>query len=530
MESTKFILLSLFTTGIYAADVPVVHNDLAQTGAVTTETALTPSNVTPAKFGRLGSWAIDGVVFAQPLVVHGVLISGTSKDLLIVATMNNSVYAFDANSPGTTIWSNLTFATPYANYPVQEGALYGALGCLSTPVADVTNSKLYVVCDTDTPNWVIRQLSLTTGSTLISTTITGQVIGTGDTGAPGTDGDAAPGPPDMTSGANVVFYPRFEFQRSSLTLANNNVYVTFGGLNDNRPYHGWVIAYSTSTLTQTAIWCASPNGWGGAIWMSGGAPAVDGSGNLYASTGNGTTYDGLTNFTNSVVKLSPSLTLSDWFEPSNNVSIDAVDADVSSNRVILIPGTALVVASGKDFNVYLIDTTCMGHLQGSSGCTLQTFKTNGSGTPGPTSGAYGSMFLNDKLYLPTTTGSIYGFTFAGSTFTTTPFITQSNTFGFAGPVQMTGSSNGASNKIVWLVTVDASSHTTLRTGTLRAFDGLTLIEVYEDVPGLMAKFVAPSISDGKVFVATNSNLIMVYGLLPSSTLSGAVTLSGATLQ
>ena len=523
------ILLGLLLCRIYASDVFIVHNDLGQTGGNTTETALTLSSVNGGKFGRLGSWTVDGIVFAQPLIVHGVRIGGVSKDLLIAATMNNSVYAFDANSPGTTIWSNLTFATPYANYPVQEGALYGNLGCLSTPVADVPNSMLYVSCDTSTPNWVLRQLSLTTGATLINTTMTGQVVGTGDLGASGTDGDAAPGPPDMTSGANVVFYPRFEFQRASLTLANGNVYVAFGGLNDNRPYHGWVMAYSTSTLTQTAIWCASPNGWGGAIWMSGGAPAVDGGGNLYVTTGNGTTYDGVTQFSNTAVKLSPSLALSDWFEPSNNVSIDAVDADFSSNRVILIPGTTLMVASGKDFNVYLIDTTCMGHLQGSSGCTLQTF-TTASGTPGATSGAYGSMFLNDSLYLPTTTGSIYGFSFSGSAFTTTPFVTQTASYGFAGPSQMAGSSNGASNKIVWIVTADTSTHTTTKTGTLRVLNGTTLSQIYEDSPGLMAKFAAPTISNSKVFIATNNNQIFVYGLLPASSFTGAVTITGATLQ
>ena len=87
---------------------------------------------------------------------------------------------------------------------------------------------------------------------------------------------------DTTSGANLLFFPNFEFNRAfRLALANGNVYVSFASITDFRPYHGWLISYSTSSLTQTGIWCSSPNSWGNGIWMANGAPAVDGSGNVY---------------------------------------------------------------------------------------------------------------------------------------------------------------------------------------------------------------------------------------------------------
>ncbi len=518
-------LLALFLL----ASLPTANFDLNRTNANLSETQLTPATVSGGQFKLLGSYAVDGFIFAQPIYVQNITTSGVVHNLVIVATLNNSVYAFDADVPGgAPVWSNLVFATPYSNYPITPGFpfLYNQpMGCLSTPVADVPNLKLYVVCDTvvgTTPNWVIRQLDLTTGATLLTTTITGQVTGTGDVGHG-----------DTTSGPNLLFYPRQHCQRTGLTLANNNVYVGFCSMDDIRPWHGWIMAYSTSTLAQTAVWCGSPNGFGAGLWGSGGGFAVDGSGNLYVTTGNGTDYDGVTNFTNSVVKFSPSLSVLDWFEPSNNVSINAGDIDTASNRITLIPGTSSAVVAGKDFNVYLLDTTCMGHLQGSSGCSLQTFKSNGSGTPSVSSGSYGMAFVNNILYLPTTAGSIYAFSFSSGSFNTTPLATQTNTYGFPGPAQIAGAGNGSSNIVLWAVTSATSSYLSVQQGILRAINPTTLSEIWNsstsghDTLGNMSKFTAPLPAGGKVFVATQDSKVQVFGIASSSTLRGQAGLRGA---
>jgi hypothetical protein len=229
------------------ASLPTANFDLNRTNANLSEPFLTPTSVTSGNFKLLGSYILDGLVFAQPIYVEKITTSGQTHNLVIIATLNNSVFAFDADAPGSApVWSNLAFATAFSGYPIVGAALYSSpIGCLSTPVADIPNSKLYVVCDTvvgSTPNWIIRQLDLTTGATLITTTISGQVTGTGD-----------PGGGDTTSGPNLLFFPKQEFQRTGLTLANGNVYIGFSSPSDVRPYHGWIMAYSTSTLTQTAI-------------------------------------------------------------------------------------------------------------------------------------------------------------------------------------------------------------------------------------------------------------------------------------
>jgi hypothetical protein len=500
---------------LLSQSIPTANVDLNRTNANTAETTLTPANLSAGKVGLIGSYSVDGYIFAQPLFVPGITTSGKTHDLVIVATLNNSVYAFDASNPGSApVWSNLTFASSYANYPVTEAILYSqSIGCMSTPVADTANLKLYIVCDTvvsTTPNWVIRQLDLTTGATLLTTTIAGQVVGTGD-----------PNGGDPTSGPNLLFYPRYNFQRAGLALANNTVYVAFGGVDDARPFHGWLMGYSTSSLAQTGIWCSTPNGFGGAPWMAGGAPAVDSGGNVYIVTGNGT-YDGVTAYSESVVQFAPNVTLSNWFVNPNQSNDTTVDADFGANRFLLIPGTSLGVAAGKDFNVYLINTAAMAQVQ--------TFQTNGAGTPSGGSGSYGMTFLNNTLYLPITSGSIYAFAFSGSSFNTTPVL-QANGYAFPGPAQMMGSINGTSNGILWAVTVAASTKVTVRPGVLRAINPVTLAEYWNSGTSLgnMIKFAAPSVVGGKIFVATPDLKLQVFGLLSSSVMRGQATLRGQAL-
>ena len=85
-------------------DVLTYHNDIARTGQNLTETTLTTSNVTSAKFGKLGFYSVDGLVDAEPLYASNVTVPNNgTHNLLIVATEHDSVYAFDADS-GATIW------------------------------------------------------------------------------------------------------------------------------------------------------------------------------------------------------------------------------------------------------------------------------------------------------------------------------------------------------------------------------------------------------------------------------------------
>jgi hypothetical protein len=472
------------------------------------EFVLTPANVTGGHFGLLTTLPIIGDAWTQPLFVPGVVTSSGQQDLIIVATAENRVYAYDANR-FTSVWTNV-IGNSIASYPGSsgsEGYYQGHLGCIATPAVDVVAQKLYLLCgDATSPSWQIRILSLTTGTLLNTIVVSGTVVGGGN-----------PGGGDDLSGSNVVLNSFLANGRSSITLANGNVYVAFAGMpEDNGVYHGWVVGYSTTSLSQIGIWCSTPNGYGGGVWMAGGGPAVDASGNLYVATGNGT-YDGTTNYGESVVKLSPTLAVVDWFTPANYAALNGSDADLSSGRVMLLPGGQLEIA-GKDFSVYNVSTSCMGHLQGSSGCPLQNFTTTGNNIYGGSSGSYGGAFGLNTLYLPITGGPIYAFTYSGTTFNTTPTISGTN-FSFPGASAMTISSMGAFNGILWFVATTAGgAFGSIRSGVLYAYNPVTLSEYWNstnvvgDALGSMAKYVSPLVADGKIFVTTNSGYVAVYGM------------------
>src|SRR5258708_261223 len=73
------------------------------------------------------------------------------------------------------------------------------------------------------------------------------------------------------------------YQRMGLALnpVTNAIYIPFGSCS-----HGWVLAYDKTTLQQIAIFNDTPDGGGGGLWSSGGAPAIDDTnGHLYLMTG-----------------------------------------------------------------------------------------------------------------------------------------------------------------------------------------------------------------------------------------------------
>jgi hypothetical protein len=525
--------LLIFTFSLFA-QVATDHYATNRDGSTASEPSLTVGGLN--NFGKLGSFSCDsGAIYAQPLYLTGVTVSGVTYNLLIVATMHDNVCAFNADQPGTSaLWTVSTGTSWTANQPPSTiGAFYGReIGCVSTPVTDTTNGYVYVLCAHNTgPIWRLWKIKLADGTTT-NVTVTATVTGTGCAG----------GAADNVSGGNLTFYPQYVNARAGLTLANSSVYVATASIDDNKPWHGWLLRYDLN-LNQTAAWNSTPSGCGGGIWQSGGGPAVDGSGNLYVVTGNGD-YDGSALFAMSAVKLSPSLSVLDWYTPTNWSTLNATDIDLAGGRPMLIPGTNLLAWCSKDFNCYSVNTACMGHLGGTvGGCTAPQILATRTPPTGAQGGSYGNAFLNNTLYatitdinkdtLQTTPQSMYAFSLTGSTFNPTPTVSSAQ-WQFPGSI-VSGTMTGSTNGILWAITV---SNTTGNNGawnnpqsaTLRALNPADFSEYWNsgaagaNAPGQLAKFVQPTATKGRVFVATLDSGIAVYGTLPARAVGGGTVI------
>ncbi len=160
----------------------------------------------------------------------------------------------------------------------------------------------------------------------------------------------------------------------------------------------------------------------------------------------------------------------------------------------------------------------MGHLGG----TAQLFPTDPGGVISQHSGCYGGTFINGKAYFPNTGGKIYGFSLSGTTFNTTPFTT-TDSFAFPGAT-LSSSSNGASNTIIWGTTVSVSAETSAQLVTLRAFDAsLNQIFTSTQTTKNLSKFAVPLVADGRLYLATQSSTVLVFGIPPANA-TGVVTL------
>jgi len=505
------LLFAFLASFISGAKLPIPQTQPEYAGGqsrsgVFQELTLTPANVATNAFHKQFTLTLDGQqIYAQPLFVQGVTIGAGTYDLVIVATLNDSVFAFDANAV-SQLWQ-VSLGSPYVNYPGRGGAddaLYAQnVGCASTPVVDRANGVLFVVCaSAPSGTWTLYELSIATGGTIASKTITGQFPGTGMSG-------------DTVVSGKVQFQAGQHLQRTGLTIVNGVIYFAFASYGDSSPWHGWVFGYNESDLSQAAVFCTTPNGKYGGIWMTGNALPVDSSGNLYATTGNGD-YDGSSNFANSVIKLSSSLQVVDWFTPSNWSSLESNDFDVTSGRVILL-GDGNIISGGKDYREFLLNTNCMGHLQGSNNsCTNQIWTVPGSGHEG----IFGGVFFNSTIFLPVNSGPIYRYPYSGAgggTVTVSIPVTTSATFGHPG-ARMAVSANGTANAILWATTCVNPSNATPQAGILRAFNPATLAEIYNsttsgaDTLGTLAKLGSPLIVSGRVWVPTGDGTVVVYGL------------------
>lgn len=504
-------------------NVATWHMDTNRSGLNSGEASLTPANVGPASFGKLFSYSVDGYAYAEPLIVSNLEIGGTSRNVLFVATEKDSVYAFDADAFGTgnPLWKVSLLNA--GETPSTAGPILPFEGVTSTPAIDLNTETLYVVSKQSISGKVTFRLSaldLTTGAQKFGGPVTIQAS------VPGTNATAVNG---------IVSLPTGCVQRAALLLAYGNVYIGFGSCHE-----GWLLAYDAQTLTQTGVFNVSPNMDGegqyasaGGVWMGSGGPVADGTGNVYITTGNGP-WDGSSAFADSILKLSSTLNLEDYFTPAESEYMNCRDSDLAAGGLMLLPGTSQLLAGGKMGKLYLVDSNNMGHQQDADAGATQTLWfepdlsppypstcTDASGTHSAPATSYEifgtSAYFNNAVYLGITPTSVYAhagvrrFTYSGTltpgsytaasaqqyTRGTTPFL----------------SSDGNANGILWIVDqglpVQSTGAGAPTTAALRAFDPTDLsIELYDsaanpsDTPGYGIKFSSPVVANGKVYISS----------------------------
>jgi hypothetical protein len=526
------------------------HNDLSRDGANTQEYALSPSTVTTATFGKLFSCQVDGAVYTQPLWVPGLSIGGGTHNVIFVATQHDSLYAFDADaSPCVTYWQVNLLDTMHGGTAGENpvvwndvgycyGDVYPEVGVTGTPVIDPTTNTIYLVsasevgttggaCSGNPGTFYHRlhALDITTGNEQANSpvTIAASVAGNGD----------------GSSGGMVSFSSEFHHNRSGLALSNGIVYVAFAAHEDATPYHGWLFGYNASNVQQQAsVFNTTPNGVGGAdggIWAGGGAPAVDGVGDVYVATGNGVFDEGsgmpmVNDYGDSVLRLNPAagptanganLQLTGWFTPGDELKLEGNDTDLGSGGPVVMPDQAvgpphLLVQLGKDGVVYLIDRDSMGQFLLNTNQVVQYFTAT-------TNGFWGTAaFWQNGLYFAGNGDNLKLFSFSSDIFGTNPSSQSSATFGYPSATPSI-SSQGATNGVAWAIDSTFYGYASPGTGpaVLHAYDATNLAsELWNttmaannrDRAGNAVKFVPPTIANGKVYVSTRTE-IDVYGLL-----------------
>jgi len=506
--------------------------DAQRTGQNRREFILTPSNVTDSTFGKLFACAVDGEVYAQPLYVANFAIAGGTHNVVLVATMNDSVYAFDADASSCVpYWQKSFLGTGVTPVPPadtgEDGDINTIIGITGTPVIDPATGTLYVVAKTKEPTGYFQRLhalDLATGSEKfngpadISSAIT--VPGSGDTGEATCPGSAG----------NVPFCPLRENQRPGLLLLNGTVYVAWASHGDIQPYHGWVIGYDAADLTQAPIvFNTTPNGGLGGIWMTGTGPAADADGNIYVITGNGTfdTMGTRTNYGDSFIKLRTAgggLSVGDFFTPANQSFLDSNDFDVGSGGAIVVESAGahphLVIGGDKQGVLYVIDRDNMTGFN-SNGDQIQKVAI----TAGPACIICGLFstpaFWEGKLYVVAIGDVLKQYMLANGVLSSLPARQASDMFGIPGASPVV-SSNGATNGIVWALDTTnngTNSSATSAPAILFAYDATNLNKLYSSptsgagAAGNAVKFTVPTVANGKVYVGTQTEL-SVFGLLP----------------
>ena len=499
----SFLILS---TGL-CAQVSVLTNkyDNNRDGLNSSETLLTSANVNSTTFGKLFAANVDGYVSAQPLYMYGLTLNGATHNVAFVATENDSVFAFDADS-GALLWQ-ISLLYPSGSAPVTMavqgcGGVTGLnqVGILGTPVIDPTTNTLYVdakVANSGTYYHYLHALDVTTGSEKFG------------------------GPVEITATVgNLTFPAKNLLQRPGLLESNGAIYIGFGSNGCDTTGRGWLFAYSASTLQQLAVMVTQPDeSYGSSIWQSGVGPAADSNGNVYLSTANGDfDYPDFPDLGDSVLQLqlgANGFVVNDYFTPFDQADLADDDMDLGSGGLTLLPPqtsgpyTNLMATAGKRGDIYLLNMDDLGGYNTTSNSQIPQYLPSALGTYYHGSPVYWNNGTDQLLYFLSHQDYLRSFSLSNGQLT--PFAQTTSkltTYGLP-----TISSNGTTNGILWQVQNSGG------VPLLTAYDATALFQLYNsgqasggrDTLGTVTHFATPTVADGKVYAATQTQLV-VYGL------------------
>jgi len=526
--------------------ITTYHNDLARSGWNNNETILNPGNVNARQFGKLFSVTVDADVFGQTLILPNVNVGGGTHNIAIVATVTNNVYAFDADN-GHVFWTknySVLGMRPIRNTDFTTHCKNGQkdytrdLGIIACPVIDPVSKTLYFVArstDADSNgngNYYahLHAVDISTGLEKPNSPalITGSV--------PGNSSDAVNG--------FVTFNSQHQGNRLALALYNGTVFVTFAsGQCDWRPYHGWIFGYDATTLQRKYIYNTTPNAMGGGIWESGGGIAIDNQGFLYVVSGNGFEnsmgYNGnpsdLINRAQSAIKLQTTqiqgrdtLVPVDFFTPANgDVLNEGADLDNGSMAAFIIPNTNLFVTGCKDGNVYILNTNNLGGYHASGDQNFQTIKL-GTGVLLRCHPAYYGSTNHEFIYVWSQFSQLKAIPFnrALNTFDLDKLKTGLTTADPLSSNISTSSNNSQDGTgIVWISqAINGGQQGGQKLQKLTALDANDITKELwnseqnqsRDNCGYFMKFAVPTIANGKVYLASGSDVINVFGIIDAT--------------
>jgi Abnormal spindle-like microcephaly-assoc'd, ASPM-SPD-2-Hydin/PQQ-like domain len=490
-------------------------NDL-RTGWDPHEPDLGPAAVAGSRFGQVFSTAVNGQVYAQPLVIGSTV---------VVATENDWVYGLNA-STGAVEWST-SLGTPWAIPNCSD--LTPDIGITSAPVYDRSTGSVYVMAllKAKSLSWHLFGLNVQTGAVTLNRGVFGH---------PSND-------------SSITFDARDEGQRAGLLLLNGWVYASFASHCDNSPWTGFVAGMNVAGAKKSTLWTDESGVTydEAGIWQGGGGLMSDGRGRIIATSGNGISPapgpgDAPPGqLAESVIRLAQhangTLTAQDFFSPANAPTLDNGDLDFGSGGPVGFPvGTTaypdILAQAGKTGNIFLLNRQDLGgREQGPGGTDDDLFQSQSYGglwghpavfeqstSPLPPS----SSGLSDYLYYLGRNDYLRDFQL-GTDSTGLPTLTDAANSAFtlgytSGSPVVTSNGTDPSSAVVWVVDSPGMSGAG---ASLLAFaavpqpvsgGGLQLQELAEEPIGTAGQFTIPATSNGMVYVGTRDGRVLGFGV------------------